>query len=43
MLVVARERWQAGVGMDFEIDPADGEKRKEMEKRYYFDGTNLPI
>jgi len=29
--------------MDLEIDPADGENREEMEKRYYFDGTKLPI
>jgi len=29
--------------MDLEIDPTEGENRQEMEKRYYFDGTNLPI
>jgi hypothetical protein len=25
------------------MDPADRENREEMEKRYYFDETNLPI
>jgi hypothetical protein len=33
----------SGRGKGFEIDPADGEKREKMRKRYYFEGTNLPI
>jgi hypothetical protein len=43
MWVVARKRWQAGPEKDFEINPVDGENRQEIEKRCYFDGTNLPI
>jgi len=43
MRVVERERFKAGAGKGFEIDPAEGEDRQEMEKRYYFDGTNLTI
>ena len=31
---LSQERAQAGVGKDCEIDPADGENRQEMEKRY---------
>jgi len=32
MLVVARERWQAGVGMDLEIDQRTGKNGRKWEK-----------
>jgi hypothetical protein len=43
MLVVERQRFEASAGKDSKIDPADGENRQQMEKRYHFDGTKLPI
>jgi hypothetical protein len=43
MRVVARGRFEMGARKDFEIDPANRENRREMKKRYFFDGTKLAI